>query len=73
MWCKNCSHETNSTVCEKCNQETEPVIPTEVYWCSHCNVPIIKELNKPQAPDSLIYIGGVVICKNNFDYPEHLP
>lgn len=45
MWCKNCSHETNSPVCELCNQQTEPVIPTEVYWCSHCNIPIIKEVN----------------------------
>ncbi len=45
MWCKNCSHETNFSVCELCNEPTEPVIPTEVYWCSHCNIPIIKEIN----------------------------
>jgi phosphoadenosine phosphosulfate reductase len=45
MWCRNCSHETKLDICELCNQFTEPVVPTEVYWCAHCNIPIIKEVN----------------------------
>ncbi|MBP1566709.1 MAG: phosphoadenosine phosphosulfate reductase family protein [Oscillospiraceae bacterium] len=45
MWCQNCSHETNFSICELCNQQTVPVIPTEVYWCQNCNIPLIKEVN----------------------------
>lgn len=45
MWCRNCNHETNRAKCELCGNETEPVIPTEVFWCDHCNIPIIKEVN----------------------------
>ncbi len=45
MWCQNCSHETNFSICELCNQQTDPVIPTEIYWCQNCNIPLIKEVN----------------------------
>ena len=45
MWCNNCSHETNASLCERCGEKTEPVIPTEIYWCSHCNIPLIKKIN----------------------------
>lgn len=45
MWCKNCSKETYCETCEICGNTTEQDTPLEVYWCSDCNVPIIKEIN----------------------------
>lgn len=45
MWCEKCKHETNNGICELCGDNTEPVVPVEVYWCRHCNIPIIKYEN----------------------------
>ena len=45
MWCEHCHHETGAERCELCGNMTEPVVPTEVYWCSHCRIPIIKDVN----------------------------
>ena len=47
MWCNNCNHETNNEICELCNEKTEPVVPAEIYWCKHCNIPTIKYKNDP--------------------------
>ena len=38
MWCKECKIETLSDKCPICGHETEANIPTEVHWCSNCNV-----------------------------------
>jgi len=46
MWCKNCHRETIKHKCELCGEATEQEIPLEIYWCSECNVPIIKYTNK---------------------------
>lgn len=46
MWCKKCEHETNNEYCELCNSKTEPVIPTEVFWCKHCKTPVIVAVNE---------------------------
>ena len=48
MWCKKCEHETNNEYCELCNSKTEPVIPTEVFWCKHCKTPVIVAVNEKQ-------------------------
>ena len=45
MWCKSCCRETQSDVCEICGDATVDEIPSEVYWCPHCNVPLIKSQN----------------------------
>lgn len=42
MWCKQCERETNNDKCDICNTATETDIPLVIYWCSTCNVPIIK-------------------------------
>ena len=47
MWCEKCKHETNNEICELCGDRTEPVVPTEIYWCKHCNIPVIKYKNEP--------------------------
>lgn len=45
MWCKSCRRETNSEVCEICGDVTEENITVETYYCSECNIPIIKYAN----------------------------
>lgn len=46
MWCRNCNIETNEKTCPVCGEETVEDLPSEVYWCSHCKVPIIQTANK---------------------------
>ena len=46
MWCEKCNHETNNSICELCNEKTQPVVPTDIYWCGQCKVPIIKYRNE---------------------------
>ena len=43
MWCRNCNIETNEEICPVCGAKTEEDIPAEIYWCDHCEIPIIKE------------------------------
>lgn len=42
MWCRNCSRETNSEICELCGGATDDDHPFETYWCGDCRVPLIK-------------------------------
>lgn len=46
MWCKTCNIETNDTICPICGAVTVEDIPTEIYWCSHCQTPIIQKENQ---------------------------
>lgn len=46
MWCKHCEIETNEKECPICGQKTETDVPTEIYWCEHCQVPIIRRVNQ---------------------------
>ena len=45
MWCRSCCRETQSDVCEICGDATVAEIPSEVYWCPHCKIPLIKFKN----------------------------
>lgn len=42
MWCKTCNIETNEERCPVCGSATVEDLPTEVYWCAHCEVPVIQ-------------------------------
>lgn len=46
MWCKNCNMETNEKYCPVCGEETIEDLPVEVYWCSHCKIPVIQVANQ---------------------------
>lgn len=46
MWCKSCSRETNSAICELCGTTTEQDIPCMIFWCNDCKTPIIKPANR---------------------------
>ena len=53
MWCKNCNIETNEELCPVCGTKTIEDIPTEVYWCEACEIPVhqeIKQANKGICP-----------------------
>ena len=43
MWCKTCNIETNEPVCPICGSKTVEDVPTEVYWCHTCRVPIVNK------------------------------
>ncbi len=43
MWCKSCNMETRDQICPICGQATFEDVPTEVYWCKKCQIPIIQE------------------------------
>lgn len=45
MWCKQCNRETESTQCEICGASTSDEVPYEVWYCPHCNIPIIVASN----------------------------
>lgn len=45
MWCESCQHETHLDICELCGNKTDPVVPTDVFWCADCNIPIIRYRN----------------------------
>ncbi len=45
MWCKECKIETLESICPVCGSETIDDIPTEVYYCAHCQTPVIKRVN----------------------------
>lgn len=46
MWCKNCNIETNEKKCPICNEATVEDIPTEIFWCEDCHVPVIQEVTQ---------------------------
>ena len=46
MWCKNCNIETNEQICPLCGNETIEDFPTEVYWCGHCEVPVLQVITQ---------------------------
>ena len=46
MWCRNCNIETNEEECQISGKKTIEDIPTEVYWCKTCKIPIIQTINQ---------------------------
>ncbi len=46
MWCRNCNIETNDNICPVCSETTVEDIPVEIYWCVHCKIPIIQNVNQ---------------------------
>ena len=46
MWCRNCNREAFDKTCDFCGSTTEQDMPSEIYWCSECQVPIIKFANE---------------------------
>lgn len=46
MWCKNCNIQINGKNCPICGEETVEDIPTEVYWCEDCRVPVMQEVTQ---------------------------
>ena len=47
MWCKDCNLETNELHCPVCGNKTVEDVPTEIFWCKNCLVPIIHLATAP--------------------------
>lgn len=47
MWCKNCNIETNEAICPVCGSVTIENLPTKIYWCKKCKIPVIQTINQP--------------------------
>lgn len=60
MWCNTCNIATSNEMCPICGELTIEKIPTEVYWCANCHVPIIcsKACDEKSCP----------ICRKNISY-----
>lgn len=61
MWCKNCKIETLDKICPVCGSKTIEDIPTEIYYCKHCQTPVIKYVN-----DS--HKDGCPLCHKKLSY-----
>jgi phosphoadenosine phosphosulfate reductase len=44
MWCEKCKRESLGDICEVCASPTVEM-PTNVYWCDECKIPIIHKEN----------------------------
>lgn len=60
-YCKSCSEETEAEVCPQCGKYTSDDIPTEIYWCPDCKVPLIEFTNSTHK-------GSCRICKKPSSY-----
>lgn len=45
-WCGECKIETSEEKCPICGNKTVEGIPTEIFWCKHCNIPVIYKVNQ---------------------------
>lgn len=61
MWCRSCNMETNDEYCPICGEKTVDDIPTEIFWCKQCNVPIIQTVNQSDK-------GICPVCGNHTKY-----
>ena len=57
MWCPACNRETESPKCELCGQATRDDDSCDVYWCSDCHTPIIRD-PKTETPKVCPLCGG---------------
>lgn len=46
MWCRNCNIELNDHQCPICGETTTEDIPTDIYWCDECRVPVISMISQ---------------------------
>lgn len=61
MWCNKCNIETNDIVCPLCGSNTIEDLPVEIYWCEHCQTPIIQTSTQADK-------GICPICKSKTKY-----
>ena len=46
MWCRNCNIELKDCRCPICGETTTEDIPTDIYWCDECRVPVISMISQ---------------------------
>lgn len=45
-WCTRCNINTNEEICPICGDTTAEDKPVVIYWCKHCQIPVINEVNQ---------------------------
>ena len=61
MWCRQCNIETTKEKCPVCGTQTIEDTPVVIYWCSHCQIPIVQEENQADK-------GYCPVCKKKTRY-----
>lgn len=61
MWCRSCNIETNEPICPVCGTATAEDIPTDIFWCKECNVPVVQETAQADR-------GFCPLCKKKMRY-----
>lgn len=51
MWCRACNIETKELTCPICGDATTEDIPSVVFWCKSCRVPVIQAENQADFGD----------------------
>lgn len=41
--CRNCGHESETSICEKCEGGRTEVLETSIYYCDQCNIPLFND------------------------------
>ncbi len=61
MYCRFCNYETSKSICPRCKNETSQETPTEIFWCSTCKIPVIKDKNQADKDEC-------PLCKGKLTY-----
>lgn len=61
MYCRFCNYETSKKICPRCKNETSEEVPTAVYWCASCKIPVIKNENQADKTEC-------PLCKGKLTY-----
>lgn len=48
MWCRKCYTEISERECPKCHSPAIAVPQHGVYWCHHCNIPVLIEAHREE-------------------------
>lgn len=48
MWCRKCYTEISERECPKCHSPAITVLQHGVYWCHHCNIPVLIEPHREE-------------------------
>lgn len=61
MWCKSCNKIVYGEVCDTCGQQAVETPPVELFWCSECRIPIIRN-------SDTLYVEKCPVCGNKIRY-----
>lgn len=64
-WCKHCNKVFyGHDICPECRSQLQVDIPTEIFWCNNCKVPIIHEQSDKNHKCPLCGADTKYLCKD---------